>query len=255
MTSPPASPNKRPGEFWVSRKDRLGALLLGLILLGYLVASLPGGTSRALLVSSDSLERARSSKNAKPLNDRVFLPRKRSKKAVSKESYFPSTHAQNNGEQNRQKQAFRPAMRQARYTHEPISLNNADSASFERLPGIGPVLASRIIRYREKLGGFYQTSQLREVYGISDSLYTLLEPLLKEISGNAQTRKIDINRISFDTLRQHPYLRWDKAKAIIRYREANGPFRSEKDLRNIWTLDSSTLARLLPYIQFDSLTQ
>jgi competence ComEA-like helix-hairpin-helix protein len=189
------------------------------------------------------------------MNYRGLLPEKRSKQAVSDKIHFSDSYAQKNSEQINRRQAFEPTRRQAWHTHEPILLNTADSASLERLPGIGPVLASRIIRYREKLGGFHQKEQLREVYGISDSLYSLLEPLVKEIPGNAQTRKIDINRISLDTLRQHPYLRWDKAKAIIRYREANGPFRSEKELRNIWTLDSSTLARLLPYIQFDSLIQ
>ncbi|NDF99641.1 MAG: helix-hairpin-helix domain-containing protein, partial [Chitinophagia bacterium] len=74
-----------------------------------------------------------------------------------------------------------------------MSLNESDSVSLEKLPGIGPVLASRIIRYREKLGGFYHRSQLREVYGIDDSLYAFLEPFIETGAEDRLLKKIDLN--------------------------------------------------------------
>ena len=51
-----------------------------------------------------------------------------------------------------------------------IDINTADSTAWVALNGIGPGFAKRIITYREKLGGFYQVDQLKEVYGL-DSVW------------------------------------------------------------------------------------
>lgn len=60
-----------------------------------------------------------------------------------------------------------------------ISINNADINDFEALPGIGPVLAQRIIEYREKNGGFKTISDLRKVKGIGENLFKRIEPFIK----------------------------------------------------------------------------
>ncbi|MBM3922533.1 MAG: helix-hairpin-helix domain-containing protein [Sphingomonadales bacterium] len=251
MRPHPTHGKNRPGPLLSSQKDRLGTLLLGLLLLLYLLVSLPPKSSSPPLISADSPRIDSFKRNSKSTaynntgaissyKKNYYKVLSRSQGPVSKKFDFRG-----------QKPDLVPFKRQAR-SYDPTFLNSADSADLEKLPGIGPVLASRIIRYRNKLGGFYEKAQLREVYGISDSLFSLLQPLLLLTSSNALIRTIDINHICFDSLRQHPYLRWEKARAIIRYREANGPFRSEKDLRNIWTLDSLTLAKILPYILFDS---
>ena len=52
-----------------------------------------------------------------------------------------------------------------------IDINKADSIAFVALPGIGNKLASRIILFREKLGGFYSIDQVKEVYGLADSVF------------------------------------------------------------------------------------
>ena len=63
------------------------------------------------------------------------------------------------------------------YTSEPpapvrkplmVELNSADSTTLQLLHGIGPAFARRIVRYREKLGGFSNKEQLLEVYGSSN---------------------------------------------------------------------------------------
>ncbi|MGQ9464661.1 MAG: ComEA family DNA-binding protein [bacterium] len=60
-----------------------------------------------------------------------------------------------------------------------ISINNADTNDFKALPGIGPVLARRIIEYREKNGGFKTISDLRKVKGIGENLFKRIEPFIK----------------------------------------------------------------------------
>ncbi|MBX6749092.1 MAG: ComEA family DNA-binding protein [Micromonosporaceae bacterium] len=57
-----------------------------------------------------------------------------------------------------------------------VNLNTATAAELEALPGVGPVLAQRIIAYREEHGGFRSVDELREVSGIGDATFAELEP-------------------------------------------------------------------------------
>lgn len=60
-----------------------------------------------------------------------------------------------------------------------INLNHATAAELERLPGIGPVLAERIIAYRKENGHFRRAEHLMMVRGISDRKFRELRPLVK----------------------------------------------------------------------------
>jgi DNA uptake protein ComE-like DNA-binding protein len=131
-----------------------------------------------------------------------------------------------------------------------ISLEKADSAALEKMPGIGPVLSARIIKYRDKLGGFYDVDQLREVYGLSDSVFTIIAPLL-QLNGN-DIKKIDINYASEEELRKHPYIQWKLARHIIKFREAHGSFQETKNLEDIWAIDREKLKKLSPYLVFNT---
>ena len=59
-----------------------------------------------------------------------------------------------------------------------IDLNSATQAELESLPGIGPVLAERIISWRTTSGPFTSIEQLEDVEGISANLVTDLEPYI-----------------------------------------------------------------------------
>src|SRR3569833_3197280 len=56
-----------------------------------------------------------------------------------------------------------------------IELNSADSAKLTELKGIGPSFARRIINYRNRLGGFINKEQLKEVYGMDDDRYAEMQ--------------------------------------------------------------------------------
>ena len=60
----------------------------------------------------------------------------------------------------------------------PIEINTADSATWTSLRGIGPVLASRIVKYREKLRGFTDVNQVSQVYGVSSETFEAILPFL-----------------------------------------------------------------------------
>jgi competence protein ComEA len=59
-----------------------------------------------------------------------------------------------------------------------LNLNTATAAQLEQLPRVGPVLAQRIVDYRDQHGGFRSVEQLREVTGIGDSTFAELQPLV-----------------------------------------------------------------------------
>ena len=59
-----------------------------------------------------------------------------------------------------------------------VALNTADRASLEALPGVGPVLAQRILDWRTEHGRFSSVDELGEVSGIGEKLLTQLTPLV-----------------------------------------------------------------------------
>ena len=60
----------------------------------------------------------------------------------------------------------------------PVSLNTADLAGLDTLPGVGPVLAQRIVDWRTQHGRFTSVEELGEVSGIGEKLLAQLSPLV-----------------------------------------------------------------------------
>ncbi len=130
-----------------------------------------------------------------------------------------------------------------------IDINTADSAAFITLPGIGNKLASRIIHFREKLGGFYRIEQIDEVYGVPDSTFQKIKSSLS-IKNNS-TKKIDINSADINVLKEHPYIRWQLAKSIVQYRQEHGLFKTIDDLRKIGNVDDEKFDQIKAYIAIE----
>lgn len=133
-----------------------------------------------------------------------------------------------------------------------VELNSADSLTLQLLHGIGPAYARRIVRYRERLGGFTSTEQLLEVYGFTPEL---LEHLLPHLTLDTMAvRRIDINHVELKQLAMHPYMEYYQARDIVRLRNSGVLFRNADDLRAVPSMADSTLRRILPYIDFGEQT-
>ena len=101
-----------------------------------------------------------------------------------------------------------------------IDLNSCDSASLEALPGIGPVLSARIIRYRNLLGGFASVSQLSEVYGLPEETFNMISGRLT--ADSSAIKRININTADYKQLIRLPYFDKYEVAAILKYRELKG---------------------------------
>jgi DNA uptake protein ComE-like DNA-binding protein len=129
-----------------------------------------------------------------------------------------------------------------------IELNSADSLSLLNVRGIGPAFASRIIRLRDRLGGFYTKEQLKEVYGIDSLKYSQIQDKFSINSG--LIKKIYLNVAGFDQFKKHPYLTYKQMNAIIQYRQQHGNFQSIDDLKKVAILNKEIIRKIEPYFEF-----
>lgn len=129
-----------------------------------------------------------------------------------------------------------------------IDINAADSTQFLSLPMIGPAMTKRILKFRNSLGGFYKVEQLREVYGMQDSVFTLIQPRLV-ITTNA-IKKINVNFATYEEMKKHPYLNHVVASTIVAYRQKHGAYKAINDLKNVGTINDELLAKLSNYVVF-----
>jgi len=128
-----------------------------------------------------------------------------------------------------------------------FELNEADTATLQLLKGVGAITASRIVRYREQLGGYYDVRQLNEIKGLYP---TVLETLTKTVSVNPDLiTKININKASLEKLKAHPYLDFYKAKVIVELRKNRKSIRALSELSTFTEFTPSDLERLKWYVE------
>ncbi|RYG04058.1 MAG: hypothetical protein EOO02_06990 [Chitinophagaceae bacterium] len=129
-----------------------------------------------------------------------------------------------------------------------LDINLADSTAWQRLPGIGKSLSGRIVRFRERLGGFTNTEQVKDVYGIHDTVFQKIE---KWLFFQSPPRKIQLNLVAVDDLAAHPYCGMRLAKTIIDFRTLHGPFKQTSDLKQLASLSGEQYNRLIPYLEIN----
>ncbi len=128
--------------------------------------------------------------------------------------------------------------------NEHIEINGADTTLLMKIPGIGSYYASRIVRYRERLGGFASAQQLEEIDGLPESTIAYIK------IDNQQIRKLNLNKLTLNQLKKHPYLNFYQAKEICDYRRLKGPLHSIEDLKLLKDFPPDEIERLKPYICF-----
>ena len=123
-----------------------------------------------------------------------------------------------------------------------IDINTASPEEWQALPGINQYMAERIVKYRDRIGGFAGLDQVKKTYGISDSVFMLINSYLK--TDPSTTPKIDLNTATFYELKTKANIPDPVARAIIIYRQQYGPFNSVDDLKKIVFIKDSLFQRV-----------
>lgn len=127
---------------------------------------------------------------------------------------------------------------------EHVVLNTADTTILKTVPGIGPYFARKVVEYGQRLGGYVSVDQLDEIEGfpLDAKDYLTVE--------GASPCKLNVNTLTLNELRKHPYLSFYQAKAITDYRRLHGPLKSLQDLRLSKDFPPEAIKRLEPYVDF-----
>ena len=127
---------------------------------------------------------------------------------------------------------------------EHVVLNTADTTALKTIPGIGPYFARKIVQYGVRLGGYVNIDQLDEIedFPLESKQYLVIQ--------DAQPRKLNINQLSLNELKRHPYINYYQARAIEDYRRLHGPLKSLNDLRLSKDFPPKAIERLMPYVAY-----
>ena len=127
---------------------------------------------------------------------------------------------------------------------ETVVLNTADTTALKTIPGIGPYYARKIVQYGQRLGGYVNVDQLDEIEDFPFEAKSFL------VVCDAHPQKLNLNKLSLNELKRHPYINYFMARAITDYRRLHGPLHSLNDLRLSRDFPQEVIERLEPYVEF-----
>lgn len=127
---------------------------------------------------------------------------------------------------------------------QTVPLNASDTTALKLIPGVGSYTAAKIVRYRERLGGFVSKAQLNDLPDLPPDIHRYLHFDATDI------HRIPINRATFKELIRHPYLNYEQVKAIVTHIRNYGSLRSWHDLQYNALFSEKDLQRLAPYFEF-----
>ncbi len=131
-----------------------------------------------------------------------------------------------------------------------LELNSVNEEQIQCVRGIGPAFASRIIKYRNLLGGYVELDQLMEVYGMDSVRFRQISPFFSINPDSVQ--RIDLNTCSYKDLLRHPYISKQVAFAIIDFRKSSGHYNSVEELRNLKEIDEAIYQKIYRYFVAES---
>ena len=125
-------------------------------------------------------------------------------------------------------------------------LNSCDSLSLIKNLGFTPWLASRTVKYRNLLGGFYCKNQIKEVYGMKSAIYKKIEKYLKV--DTSLIKKIDVNNASFKTIIRHPYIDYSLTIKMIKGRKRNGGYNTMQEIKTDLGITDTIFRKIKHYL-------
>lgn len=229
--------------FYLRKSDRKVILtLLGVIVIAMGVIFLTGGDGESNeLTPADSLQKTnkRDTFQHRPYRNDTKTVYVRTK-VVYRDTTYRRGKALSEAEYDSVKAHYQVKIKAG----EHVVLNTADTTVLKTVPGIGPYYARKVVEYGQRLGGYVSVDQLDEIEGfpLDAKDYLVIE--------NATPRHLNVNTLTLNELRKHPYLTFYQAKAITDYRRLHGPLTSLQDLRLSKDFPPEAIKRLEPYVEF-----
>jgi competence protein ComEA len=127
-----------------------------------------------------------------------------------------------------------------------LELNTASEEQLLSLKGVGAFFAKQIIKKRGELGGYISVDQLKEVWKMDEEKFEIIKPQVSVDKSLIQG--IQINLVTAEELKAHPYISWNVANSLIKIRNQHGNFKSPEDLRKSVLVDDILFEKIKPYI-------
>ncbi|MDT0541054.1 helix-hairpin-helix domain-containing protein [Croceitalea sp. P059] len=127
------------------------------------------------------------------------------------------------------------------------NLNTASASQLKSIRGIGDKLSTRIIKFRDRLGGFLINEQLYDVYGLEPNVVeSTLEKF--QVLNPPTVNKININTATILEISSLVYIPYQVAIEIVEYRELQGRIKSFEQLTLIEGFPAEKLERIVLYL-------
>ena len=140
--------------------------------------------------------------------------------------------------------------RQPAERKEITDLNQVTLEQLKRVYGIGDKLSARIVKFRDRLGGFLVNEQLYDVYGLDAQV---VERILKryQVLNPPKIKRINVNTATASEIAQLIYINRSQAEEIVRYREENGSFSSLNEMTSMFNVSKEKIDRIGLYLSFE----
>lgn len=228
--------------FYLQKSDRKVILtLLCVIVIAFGIIFLTGREDGQPVSTADSLahkkKERRDTFSRRPYRNRTVYVRT---KVIYRDTAYQRGHRLTEAEHDSAVAHYQPKIHEG----EHVVLNTADTTALKMVPGIGPYFARKVVQYGERLGGYVSIDQLDEIEGfpLDAKDYLVIE--------NPDPKKLNVNQLSLNELKRHPYISFFQARAITDYRRLHGPIRSLQDLRLSKDFPPEVIARLEPYVEY-----
>ncbi|AJA67900.1 hyperthetical protein [Myroides odoratimimus] len=130
-----------------------------------------------------------------------------------------------------------------------ICINSATLEDLQKVRGIGPYYADKIMKEREKYGGFVSIQQLKFVYGLSEEVVNELYRHFKVMNAPTVTT-LNINEASINQLKELPYMNYYIAREVVKHRSMNGDFVNKEGLLQIEKFPIDKIDIISLYLRF-----
>lgn len=231
--------------FYLQKSDRKVILtLLVVIVVAFGIIFLTGGENggqdrRTAVDTITKKKEHRDSFHRRPYRERVKTVYVRTK-VIYRDTAYQRGHRLTEAEHDSAVAHYQPKIHEG----EHVVLNTADTTALKMVPGIGPYFARKIVEYGERLGGYVSVDQLDEIEGFPLDAKDFLT------IENPTPKKLNLNELSLNELKRHPYINFYRARAITDYRRLHGPIHSLNDLRLSKDFPPEVIERLLPYVAY-----